>query len=41
MMTRNLNSKAAEKALRRTRRYARRNSRVRVYHDSTIVALVA
>jgi len=41
MMTRNSNSKADERALRRSRRYARRNSRARVYYSGTISALVA
>ena len=41
MLIRNSNSKATERALRRSRRHARRNGRVRVYYDSTILALVA
>jgi DICT domain-containing protein len=41
MMTRNSNSKATERVLRRSRRYARRNARARVYYESTVTSLVA
>lgn len=41
MLNRNSNPKATERALRRSRRYARRNARARVYHDRTISTLVA
>ena len=41
MLTRKEASKSTERALRRSRRYARHNSRVRVYHDSMTMALVA
>lgn len=41
MLTLRKNSKAAERVLRRSRRYARRNSRARVYQTSAVTALVA
>ena len=41
MLTLKKNSKAAERVMRRSRRYARRNSRARVYHTSAVTALVA
>lgn len=41
MMTLKNNSKATERVLRRSRRYARRNARARVYHTSAVTALVA
>lgn len=41
MITGNSNSKATERVLRRSRRYARRNSRTRVYYYSSVTALAA